>query len=35
MTAWWVLNVGIVLVAVLAFSRRSSKPAKEEADEDE
>jgi hypothetical protein len=30
-----VLNVGIVLVAVLAFSRRSSKPAKEEADEDE
>ena len=34
MTAWWVLNVGIVLIAVLAFSRRSSKPAKE-ADEDE
>ena len=34
MTAWWVLNVGIVLIAVLAFSRRSSKPEKE-ADEDE
>jgi len=32
--AWWVLNVGVVLVAVMAFSRRSSKPAKE-ADEDE
>jgi hypothetical protein len=34
MTAWWVLNVGIVLVAVLAFSRRSSKPAKEDDDEE-
>jgi len=32
--AWWVLNVGVVLVAVMAFSRRSSKPAKE-TDEDE
>ena len=32
--AWWVLNVGVVLIAVLAFSRRSSKPAKEnDADE--
>jgi hypothetical protein len=33
MTAWWVLNVGIVLIAVLAFSRRSSKPAKEDEEE--
>ena len=33
MTAWWILNIGIVLIAVLAFSRRSSKPAKEEEDE--
>jgi hypothetical protein len=32
--AWWVLNVGVVLIAVMAFSRRSSKPAKE-SDEDE
>jgi hypothetical protein len=34
MMAWWVLNVGVVLVAVMAFSRRSSKPAKEEADDE-
>jgi hypothetical protein len=32
--AWWVLNIGVVLIAVMAFSRRQSKPAKE-ADEDE
>jgi hypothetical protein len=32
--AWWVLNIGVVLIAVMAFSRRQSKPAKEEADED-
>jgi hypothetical protein len=32
--AWWVLNIGVVLIAVMAFSRRSSKPAKEN-DEDE
>ena len=32
--AWWVLNIGVVLIAVIAFSRRSSKPAKE-TDEDE
>jgi len=32
--AWWILNVGIILVAVMAFSRRSSKP-KKESDEDE
>lgn len=31
---WWVLNIGIVLVAVLAFSKRSSKPEKE-TEEDE
>ena len=30
---WWVLNIGIVLVAVRAFSKRSSKPEKEEDDE--
>lgn len=34
MVAWWVLNIGVVLIAVIAFSRRSSKPAKE-TDEDE
>jgi hypothetical protein len=28
--AWWVLNVGIVLIAVIAFSRRQSKPAKDD-----
>jgi hypothetical protein len=34
--AWWVLNVGVILVAVMAFSRRSSKKAaKEAAEEDE
>jgi hypothetical protein len=27
---WWVLNIGIVLVAVLAFSKRSSKPEKDD-----
>ncbi len=32
--AWWVLNIAVVLIAVLAFSRRSSTPAKE-SDEDE
>ena len=33
MMAWWMLNVGIVLIAVMAFSRRSSKPAKEDDDD--
>ncbi len=32
--AWWVLNIAVVLIAVLAFSRRSSTPEKE-SDEDE
>jgi hypothetical protein len=32
--AWWVLNVGVVLIAVMAFSRRQSKPEKESDDED-
>jgi archaellum component FlaG (FlaF/FlaG flagellin family) len=31
--AWWVLNIAIVLIAVMAFSRRQSKPAKEEEDD--
>jgi hypothetical protein len=32
--AWWILNIGVILVAVMAFSRRSSKAAaKEEEDE--
>src|ERR1700730_2492576 len=31
--AWWVLNIAIVLIAVMAFSRRQSKPAKEDEDE--
>jgi hypothetical protein len=33
--AWWVLNIAVVLIAVLAISRRSSKPAKESDDEEE
>jgi hypothetical protein len=33
--AWWVLNIAVVLIAVLAFSKRSSKPAEKDADEDE
>jgi hypothetical protein len=32
--AWWVLNVAVVLIAVMAFSRRQSKPAKD-SDEDD
>jgi hypothetical protein len=32
--AWWVLNIGVVLIAVLAFSRRSSKPAEGAEDEE-
>lgn len=32
--AWWILNIAVVLIAVLAFSNRSSKPAKP-GDEDE
>jgi hypothetical protein len=32
---WWVLNIGVVLIAVLAFSRRSSAPPAKDADEDE
>lgn len=31
--AWWILNVGIVLVVVLAFSRKSSKPEPDEDDQ--
>jgi hypothetical protein len=31
--AWWVLNVAIVLIAVIAFSRRQSKPAKDDEDD--
>lgn len=33
--AWWVLNIAVVLIAVLAFSKRSSKPAEKDADEEE
>lgn len=32
--AWWILNVAVVLIAVTAFSRRQSKPAKESEEED-
>jgi hypothetical protein len=32
--AWWILNIAIVLVAAMMFSRRGSKPAKD-ADEDD
>ena len=32
--AWWVLNIAVVLIAVLAFSKRSSKPAEKDADEE-
>jgi hypothetical protein len=31
--AWWVLNIAVVLIAVLAFSNRSSKPAKPDEDD--
>jgi len=31
--AWWVLNIAIVLIAVMAFSRRQSKPAKDDEDD--
>ena len=31
--AWWVLNVAVVLIAVTAFSRRQSKPTKEDEDD--
>jgi hypothetical protein len=31
--AWWILNIAIVLIAVMAFSRRQSKPAKEDEDD--
>ena len=32
---WWVLNIGIVLVAVLAFSNRKPKQDTEEKEEDD
>jgi hypothetical protein len=32
--AWWVLNIAVVLIAVLAFSKRSSKPAEKDSDEE-
>lgn len=31
--AWWVLNIAVVLIAVLAFSKRSSKPEKNDEEE--
>jgi len=31
--AWWVLNIAIVLVAVLAFSRKKPAPEREEEEE--
>jgi hypothetical protein len=31
--AWWVLNIAVVLIAVLAFSKRSSKPAEKDEEE--
>ena len=33
--AWWVLNIAVVLIAVLAFSKRSSKPPEKDTDEEE
>jgi hypothetical protein len=33
--AWWILNIGVVLVAVMAFSRRSSKAAAKDSEEDD
>jgi hypothetical protein len=32
--AWWVLNIAVVLIAVLAFSKRSSKAPEKDADEE-
>ncbi len=32
--AWWVLNIAIVLIAVLAFSRRGSTPPKSSEEDD-
>ena len=32
--AWWVLNIAVVLIAVLAISKRSSKPPEKDADEE-
>jgi hypothetical protein len=32
---WWVLNIAVVLIAVLAFSRRRSTPPAKDPDEDE
>ena len=32
--AWWIVKIGIVLIAVLAFARRSSTPPKESDGED-
>jgi hypothetical protein len=32
--AWWVLNIGVVLIAVLAISKRSSKPPEKDADDE-
>lgn len=33
--AWWILNIGIVLIAVTAFSRRSSKASAKDEEEDD
>jgi hypothetical protein len=33
--AWWILNVGVILIAVMAFSRRSAKKAAKEAADEE
>ena len=32
--AWWILNIAVVLIAVLAFSRRSSKTPEKDPDEE-
>ena len=32
--AWWILNIGVILVAVMAFSRRSSKAAAKEKEDE-
>lgn len=33
--AWWILNIAIVLIAVLAFSRRSAKAEAKESEADD
>ena len=32
--AWWILNISVILIAVMAFSRRSSKAAAKEKEDE-